>query len=148
VTTAQAVTVLLVDDEDDVRTPLAALVRAEGFRVFEVGSASDALAILSREHVDVLFTDVVMPDQDGIELAEQARHLQPHTQLLFATGYLLRAVTADKLGRLLFKPVRSKDVLDAITGLMAGARAPVDEPSSNAPASGDAYRGIDTADLE
>jgi len=119
---SQALTVVFVDDEDEVRAPLAALVKAEGFRVFEASSAREALRLLSREHVDVLFTDVVMPDVDGIELAERARQMQPHIRVLFATGFLARAVTADRLGKLLFKPVRSKDILGALNDLMQEPR--------------------------
>ena len=115
---ARTATILFVDDDDDVRAPLAALVRTDGFRVIEARNTSEALRVLTQEHVDVLFTDVVMPEADGIELAERARHLQPHIRVIFATGYLLRAATADKIGKLLFKPVRAKDILGALSDLM------------------------------
>jgi YesN/AraC family two-component response regulator len=114
----QAPAVMFVDDEDEVRAPLAALVRIEGFRVFEARNTPEALRVLAQEHVDVLFTDVVMPEPDGIELAERARHLQPHIRIIFATGYLLRAATADRMGKLLFKPVRAKDILGALNEVM------------------------------
>ena len=114
---AEPITVLFVDDDDEVRVPLAAQVRIDGFRVLEARNTPDALRVLAQEHVDVLFTDVVMPEVDGIELAERARHLQPHIRLIFSTGYLLRAATADKMGKLLFKPVRAKDILGALSDL-------------------------------
>ena len=116
-------TVLVVDDEDDVRAPLAASMRIEGFHVVEARSAPEALRVLMREHVDVLFTDVVMPEPDGFELAERARHLQPHIRVIFATGYLLRAATAEKVGKLLFKPVRSRDILSALDEVMRVAHS-------------------------
>jgi len=111
---AKSLTILFVDDDDEVRAPLAAQVRIDGFRVLEARNTPEALRVLSQEHIDVLFTDVVMPEPDGIELAERARHLQPHIRVIFATGYLLRAATADKMGKLLFKPVRAKDILGAL----------------------------------
>ena len=114
---AQTVTVLFVDDEDVARAPLAARARMEGYRALEACNTPEALRVLAQEHIDVLFTDVEMPGPDGIELAERARHLQPHIQVIFATGYLLRAATADKLGKLLFKPVRVKDLLGALSEL-------------------------------
>jgi CheY-like chemotaxis protein len=122
-TTPKVTTILVVDDEDDVRAPLAASMRIEGFHVVEARSAPEALRVLMREHVDVLFTDVVMPEPDGIELAERARHLQPHIRVIFATGYLLRAATAEKVGKLLFKPVRSKDILSALSEVMRVAHS-------------------------
>ena len=114
---AQTVTVLFVDDEDEARAPLAARARMEGYRALEACNTPEALRVLAQEHIDVLFTDVEMPGPDGIELAERARHLQPHIQVIFATGYLLRAATADKLGKVLFKPVRAKDILGALSEL-------------------------------
>jgi CheY-like chemotaxis protein len=115
---AKSTTILFVDDDDEVRAPLAAQVRVDGFRVLEARNTPEALRVLAQEHIDVLFTDVVMPEPDGIELAERARHLQPHIRVIFATGYLLRAATADKMGKLLFKPVRAKDILGALGELM------------------------------
>ena len=115
----QAPTIMFVDDEDEVRAPLAALLRIEGYRVLEARSTEEALRVLAREPlIDVLFTDIVMPGSDGIELAERARQMQPQIRVIFATGYLARAVTADKLGRLLFKPVRLKDILGALDEVM------------------------------
>lgn len=58
-------TILFVDDDNQVRPAVTALLRAEGFRVFEAASNREALDILERERVDVLFTDVVMPDEDA-----------------------------------------------------------------------------------
>jgi CheY-like chemotaxis protein len=115
---AKSTTILFVDDDDEVRAPLAAQVRVDGFRVLEARNTPEALRVLAQEHIDVLFTDVVMPEPDGIELAERARHLQPHIRVIFATGYLLRAATADKMGKLLFKPVRARDILGALGELM------------------------------
>jgi CheY-like chemotaxis protein len=125
----QAPTIMFVDDEDEARAPLAALLRIEGYRVLEACSTYAALQVLAREHVDVLFTDIVMPGPDGIELAERARQMQPHIRVIFATGYLTRAVTADNLGKLLFKPVRLKDILGALNQVM---HILINHPSRNA----------------
>jgi CheY-like chemotaxis protein len=105
---AHTVTVLFVDDEDETRAPLAALVRMEGYRALEARNTPEALRVLEQEHIDALVTDVVMPESDGIELAERARHLQPHIHVIFATGYLLRAATAEKLGRYSSSPCGQK----------------------------------------
>jgi CheY-like chemotaxis protein len=112
---ARAFTVLFVDDDRTVRDPIAELLRSQGFRVLTAGSSLAAIPILARDHVDVLFTDIVMPDQDGIELAKQARALQPHIRVIFATGYFSRGASAEKIGKLLFKPVRAQEIGAAIS---------------------------------
>jgi len=84
---AQALTVLLVDDDDLARESLTRLLEAHGCRVHVAASALEAMRILAQEHVDVLFTDIIMPDQDGIELAKQAKLLRPDLRVMFATGY-------------------------------------------------------------
>ena len=107
---AQAFTILFVDDDDMVRAPLGQLLRAQGWRVFTANSAVEAIRIIALEHVDVLFTDVVMPDKDGIELAKQAKLLSPNIRVVFATAYFSQAADAERLGRLLFKPLRAHEI--------------------------------------
>jgi CheY-like chemotaxis protein len=99
----QAPTVMFVDDEDDIRTQLAALVRMEGYRVFEARSTYGALNVLAQERVDVLFADFAMIEVEGIQLAERARQLQPHIRVRFTT---------------VFNPARLKDVLGALGEVM------------------------------
>jgi CheY-like chemotaxis protein len=65
-----------------------------GFRVLAAESACKGLRVLTQEHVDVLFSDVVMPGMSGIDLAEKTRRLRPHLQIMFATGYSARAPEA------------------------------------------------------
>ena len=111
---AQAYTVLFVDDDELVRAPVAEILKHAGFRVFVAGSAPEAVRILVKEHVDVLFTDVVMPDLNGIELAIHAKQLQPGIHVMFATGYFSRAYDAGALGKVLFKPMRMEQIEDAL----------------------------------
>jgi len=83
-------------------------------RILSARSAIEAMRILAQDHVDVLFTDVVMPDVNGIELANQAKQLRPGIRVLFTTGYFSRAADAARLGKVLFKPVRAHQIEDAI----------------------------------
>ena len=73
-----------------------------------------AMRILAQEHVDVLLTDVVMPDKDGIELAREARQLRPNLHIIFLTGYVSRAAVAGALGKLMFKPLRAREIENAL----------------------------------
>jgi DNA-binding NtrC family response regulator len=119
---AQAFTVLFVDDDELVRAPVAEILNRAGFRVFVAGSAPEAVRVLVREHVDVLFTDVVMPDLNGIELALHAQQLQPGIRVLFATGYFSRAADAAQLGMVLFKPMRSQQIEEALNDVLHAPR--------------------------
>jgi two-component system cell cycle response regulator CpdR len=113
-------TVLFVDDDDMVRAPFAELLRLHGLQVLAARSAAEALGILEREHVDALFTDVVMPEMDGIELAKRAQALRPAIRVLFATAYYSRAADATRIGKVLFKPVRAHQLDDALDDLLRG----------------------------
>lgn len=83
-------TVLIVEDEMDVRTLVARILTDLGYRVREASNGDDALAILS-EHakptVDIVLTDVVMPRMGGKVLAEQVIRRYPEVKILFMSGY-------------------------------------------------------------
>ena len=79
--------VLLVEDNDQVR-PYAEYLLAElGCEVFSAASAQEALAMLERQEIDLLFTDVVMPGMSGLQLASQMRERSPDLPVLLASGY-------------------------------------------------------------
>jgi CheY-like chemotaxis protein len=118
---AQAFTVLYVDDDHQVREIVTALLRAEGFRVLEASNALEAMRLITSERIDVLFTDIVMPNRDGIELAKQAQQLRPDIRVIFATGYFSQARDAETLGKLLFKPVRANEIRAALDEMLQGA---------------------------
>ena len=69
--------ILLVDDHDDTRRVLANLLRKKKHEVFTAGNVANALEIVSRETVDVLVSDIGLPDASGYELMERARSIQP-----------------------------------------------------------------------
>lgn len=87
--------VLVVDDEPDVMDVAAALFRSIGYEVYTANNGFDALEILQRStDIDVLFSDVMMPNMNGIELATRARSLRPNMKILLASGYPLPALKA------------------------------------------------------
>jgi CheY-like chemotaxis protein len=111
-------TVLFVEDDADVRESTTAILSAHGFRMLVARSADEALRYLEREHVDVLFTDVVMPGVNGIGLAKRARELRPDLKIMFMTAYYSRAAEAAALGNLMFKPVREAEIVAGLTELL------------------------------
>jgi signal transduction histidine kinase/CheY-like chemotaxis protein len=86
-------TILLVEDEEKVRQLTADTLMRLGYRVLQADSAQAALRQLERNaQVDLLFTDIVMPDKNGRELADEARRLRPALRVLFTTGYTRNAI--------------------------------------------------------
>ena len=82
-------TVLLVEDEDPVRSFASRALRLRGYEVFEAASAEEAMELLSdtANHVDVLVSDVVMPGMDGPTFATHARQMRPGLRVIFISGY-------------------------------------------------------------
>ncbi len=118
-------TILVVEDDRDVREVALAVLEGAGYRVIEAASGDDAHRLLLANPemtIDLLFTDVVMPGRlDGIDLANAACALRPHLQVLYATGFanLVRENRdADLQGPVLRKPYRPGDLRRAVAALL------------------------------
>ncbi|GFE84225.1 hypothetical protein GCM10011487_62250 [Steroidobacter agaridevorans] len=86
--------ILVVEDEDRVRRMSVQLLSDLGYTVIHASDAKQALAMLETGGVafDLLFTDVVMPDMNGKQLADRVRELRPGAKVLYTTGYTRNAV--------------------------------------------------------
>jgi PAS domain S-box-containing protein len=82
-------TILLVEDEDAVRTIVGAVLRRQGYQILEAATAKAACDIFDRHggEVDLLLTDVVMPEMNGPALAQRLVALRPELRVLFISGY-------------------------------------------------------------
>lgn len=120
---ADALTVLFVEDESDLRDLVMGMLLAKGFRVFVAADGVDALHILRRHHVDLLFTDIVMPGMNGVLLARHAKQLQSQLKVLFTTGYVQRALERNAVlyGPVLFKPLRHTEIIQEVEALLGSA---------------------------
>ncbi len=123
--TKRAKTILLVDDDRDVREVALSVLEEEGYQVLEAANGDDAYRLLLAHPdlpVDVLFTDVVMPGRfDGIDLANAARSLRPGVRVLFATGFAnlaRRNRDIEMRGPVLRKPYRPADLRRALVALL------------------------------
>ncbi|HWG79595.1 MAG TPA: response regulator [Stellaceae bacterium] len=94
---------------------------ARGFEILAAGNAYEAIRILGERDVDVLFTDIIMPGMDGVQLASQAKLIRPGIKVLFATAYAMKAFErrAIQQGRILYKPVRQLEIVQALEHLVA-----------------------------
>ena len=82
-----AATILVVDDDDPVRVMLARLLRTHGFTVLQAAHAAEARAILEREQVDLVVSDIVMPGESGIELRRAILEQRPEVPFILISGY-------------------------------------------------------------
>jgi PAS domain S-box-containing protein len=82
-------TILLVEDQEQVRTVAAGILRRNGYRVFCAGDAAEAVALAAHHPgiIHLLLTDVVMPRTSGAELAREIAKTRPETRVLFMSGY-------------------------------------------------------------
>jgi len=92
-------TVLLVEDEESVRTLVRRVMGAQGFQVLQASNGREALSV-SQEHrgpIHLLLTDVVMPEMDGPHLAEQLLAVHPETVVLYMSGHTDHAILHSRI---------------------------------------------------
>jgi two-component system cell cycle response regulator CpdR len=118
---APFLSILVVEDDTAVRDVLVRVLSENGFGVLTAGDGYDAVRILAERHVDVLFTDIILPGMDGVQLVKQAKLMRPGLKVLFETGYANLATTRDAIryGRVLYKPLRPVEIIQAIDALAA-----------------------------
>jgi nitrogen-specific signal transduction histidine kinase/CheY-like chemotaxis protein len=105
-------TILFVDDEDPLLTMAQMILSSYGYTVLTASSGQKALEIFiqSRKKIDLVITDLVMPNMSGRELSEQIRGLSPHTRIVWSSGYV-RSSSPEEQERYLQKPFTSQDLL-------------------------------------
>ncbi len=116
-------TVLVVDDESDVRSLVAEILRGSGYRVIAAPDGDAAIALLERAHqpVDLLVTDVVMPVMSGTDLAARVTDRSPTTRVLFVSGFVPAGSPSLRGAPLVAKPLRRAELLDAVHSVLDGA---------------------------
>jgi CheY-like chemotaxis protein len=119
-------TILLVEDEDMLRSLLKDLLIHKGFKVFEAANAAEALEIEEQgAEPDLLLTDVAMPGMNGEALAELLRQKRPKLKVILMSGYAGRSATAIQnslsSGDVVFlqKPFRMTVLIEKVQELLA-----------------------------
>ena len=119
----KAIHVLIVDDNISILEVLDARLAAAGFTPHRASSGPAALEILNNERVDVLVSDIKMPEMSGLELLEKVRPIFPQLPVIFLTAYgtIPNAVDAIKAGAVdyLTKPFDGKELVQKIEKIIA-----------------------------
>jgi CheY-like chemotaxis protein len=119
-------TILVVDDDSGVLKMTELMLSDGGFNVLVTGNARDGLAVLKSQKVDLIITDIIMPEMEGIELISQLKQDHPELPIMAISGGGRSHNTdflkfAKKLGAkvVLEKPFRREALLDAVSRALA-----------------------------
>ncbi len=128
-------TIVLAEDNENLRRVVAKLLGDLGYRVIGVGNADDALDALAMDpSVRLLFTDVVMPGMDGLELAREAMTRHPKLKVLLTSGFpearLDREALPTRNIRLLSKPYRKQELAQTVREILDGDTDSVIRPAA------------------
>jgi PAS domain S-box-containing protein len=119
-------TILVVEDDRDVRAYITETLRELDYRVLEAPDAETALSLIERgeRSIDLLLTDIVLPDQNGRQLADKATKWLPAMKVLYMTGYSRNAIVhqgrLDPGVALIQKPIRAPLLTARIRDLLDG----------------------------
>jgi two-component system cell cycle response regulator CpdR len=115
--------ILLAEDDPDMRRFLSKALQNAGFDVVSFDNGSAAYHRLREEPFELLLTDIVMPEMDGIELARKATELDPEIKVMFITGFAAVALNADnnapQQAKILSKPFHLRELVAEVQKLLA-----------------------------
>ena len=114
--------ILLAEDEQFMRAYLARALERSGYEVVAVDRGTAAAPLLEAERFDLLLTEIIMPEMDGIQLAHHCNMVSPTTDVIFITGFsvvALRAGASIPNAKVLAKPFHLKDMVLEVERLFA-----------------------------
>ena len=106
--------ILLAEDDDAMRVYLERALVNAGYAVHAVDRGTEALPLLKETGYDLLLSDIVMPEMDGIELAQRCNEISPDTKVMFITGFAavtLKASREQPNAKVLSKPFHLRDLV-------------------------------------
>jgi two-component system, cell cycle response regulator CpdR len=115
--------ILLAEDDNDMRRFLVKALQQAGFSVTSFDNGLSAYDQLRVEPFELLLTDIVMPEMDGIELARRATELDPDIKVMFITGFAAVALNPDnnapRQAKILSKPFHLRDLVSEVQRMLA-----------------------------
>lgn len=119
--------ILFVDDEENILKSLKRLLNDEDWNCHFAGSGQEALALLAKQPVDVILSDVVMPEMDGIQLLAEAKRLYPGMIRIFLTGFakqekVSRALSEGFTQQIIPKPWIDQELKEIIRSALRQSR--------------------------
>ncbi len=117
--------ILIVDDEDEIRNMLRQMFEREGFEVVEAPDGKEALKIFRKEQTDLVITDIIMPEQEGLETIIKLKKEFPKVKIIAMSGggiiepepYLNMAEKVGAL-RTFTKPVKREEILETVKDVL------------------------------
>lgn len=125
-------TILIVEDEDLLREGVQEVLEMNGYVVIGAADGIEALQWLSETQVDLVVTDLVMPNMDGVDFVAKLRERYAHLPVIVVSGsshsvmarYGLKSIDVPGANASLFKPFKSQELLAKIAELLANSVAP------------------------
>jgi CheY-like chemotaxis protein len=123
----QTLRILLVEDDELLMMSFSDMLRDMGHEVFEAPTAADALACLrSNAEIEVLITDIQMPDMNGQELVKLVRQMAPDLPVIYSSGYRpdkIADLDSDRRTRFLEKPFGPAELTETFRSFSVDAAA-------------------------
>ena len=117
--------ILLAEDDNDMRRFLVKALMNAGYEVVSFDNGLSAYQRLREEPFELLLTDIVMPEMDGIELARRATELDPDIKVMFITGFAAVALNPDSRAprdaKVLSKPFHLRDLVNEVQRMLQAA---------------------------
>lgn len=113
-TESHSLRILLAEDDEAMRGYISRALENAGYRVDAVDRGTEAIPLLESQEFDLLLSDIVMPEMDGIELAQRCNEVSPRTKVMFITGFAavtLKASREQPQAKVLSKPFHLRDLV-------------------------------------
>lgn len=120
--------ILIIDDEEDIREMVAAVLRLDGHQVTLAANGKLGMANYRQKPADLVITDLIMPEQEGIETILELRRENPHLPVIAMSGGIARSETYLEICRrlgvrgTLLKPFGMQELLDLVRPALAPAK--------------------------